>query len=138
MKGLHLKLGLGIIVVFGLLITGYLCWTPLKIRYYTSKLKSDNRESSLKGYTGLLSLGHNGVKTLNLEIQRDAIEYLRLGLKYYFDSINESVDDKNNAAQLEKAVSQIRKQRLYLGIEHLVIQSILGTRSSGKIHNHYG
>jgi hypothetical protein len=39
-SGLPLKLAILVIVIFGLLVTGMVLWTPIKVRYYAAKLHS--------------------------------------------------------------------------------------------------
>ena len=34
MKHLHLKIAIGILVVFGLLLLGFAMWTPVRVKYY--------------------------------------------------------------------------------------------------------
>ncbi len=51
MKHLHLKLGIGIVVVFGLLLAGFALYEPVWFKYYEWRLGSDNaatRESAAR------------------------------------------------------------------------------------------
>ncbi|MHC4662889.1 MAG: ankyrin repeat domain-containing protein [Planctomycetota bacterium] len=64
MKHLPLKLGIFVVLLFGIVTAACLLYTPLRVRYYTAKLKSDNPKERVAGVDGLLGMGKKGVETL--------------------------------------------------------------------------
>jgi len=75
---LPVKLTVFIILLFAVVITTCLLWTPLKVRYYMSKLRSDNPEEMLAGVDGLLAIGERGIVALGKELDggSEAAEFL--------------------------------------------------------------
>ncbi|TET38755.1 MAG: ankyrin repeat domain-containing protein [Planctomycetota bacterium] len=61
---LPLKLGIGVVLLFAAVIAICLPWTPIKIRHYMAKLKSDDTKERVDGVTGLLASGTRGRKAL--------------------------------------------------------------------------
>jgi hypothetical protein len=61
---LYLKLGIFVLVLFALVITTCLLWTPVKVRYYVGKLRSDHPAERVKGFKGLFSMGEKGIDKL--------------------------------------------------------------------------
>ncbi|MHC4661037.1 MAG: ankyrin repeat domain-containing protein [Planctomycetota bacterium] len=61
---LPIKLGIFVVLLFTLVIAACLLWTPVRVRYYTAKLKSDNPEERLAGVEGLIEIGKAGRKAL--------------------------------------------------------------------------
>ncbi|TET38135.1 MAG: ankyrin repeat domain-containing protein [Planctomycetota bacterium] len=78
MKSLPLKLTIFIILLFALVITTCLLWTPVRIRYYTAKLKSDNLKERVAGIDFLLANGKEGIDALakNLHGGQDAAKLI--------------------------------------------------------------
>ncbi len=68
MRSLPLKLGVFVVLLFAAVITTCLLWTPVKIRYYVSKLKSDNSKERIAGLKGLLDTGPKGIAALAGEL----------------------------------------------------------------------
>ncbi|MHC4662897.1 MAG: ankyrin repeat domain-containing protein [Planctomycetota bacterium] len=64
MKSLPLKLAVFVILLFALVLAACLLWTPLKVRYYTAKLKSDDAKERVAGVDGLLGMEKKGVDAL--------------------------------------------------------------------------
>ncbi|MHC4661749.1 MAG: ankyrin repeat domain-containing protein [Planctomycetota bacterium] len=61
---LPLKLGIFVVLLFAAVIAACLLWTPVRIRYYTAKLKSDKLSEQVAAIDGLLSTGKAGIKAL--------------------------------------------------------------------------
>ena len=72
-----MKLGIGVVVVFGLLLCGLLLWTPLRIRYYVSYYYSDDAQEITRGIKGLQSIGKKGVSKLE-QLARDELKHAPL------------------------------------------------------------
>jgi len=60
MKHLPIKLAIFVILLFALVITTCLLWTPLKIRYYANKLRSHNPKERVVAVDELLAMGNKG------------------------------------------------------------------------------
>jgi hypothetical protein len=56
----HVKLGIFEILLFAVVISSFLLWTPLKIKYYRAMITRSDVESSAEGIDNLLSLGQKG------------------------------------------------------------------------------
>ncbi len=65
--GLFIKLAIGIIVVFGLLLAGFALWTPAKIRYYIWQFQRGNDRERVAAVDCLLLLEEKGIKALGKE-----------------------------------------------------------------------
>ncbi|TET35634.1 MAG: hypothetical protein E3J72_10830 [Planctomycetota bacterium] len=78
MKSLPFKLTIFIILLFAAVIATCLAWTPVKIRYYGSKLHSDNPKEQVSAVDVLLGMGQSGKKVLQdkLEVSEKEIEFL--------------------------------------------------------------
>ncbi|MHC4664107.1 MAG: ankyrin repeat domain-containing protein [Planctomycetota bacterium] len=64
MKHLPLKLGIAVVLLFGMITAACFLWTPLRVRYYTAKLKSDDPKERIAGVDGFLGMGKKGVDAL--------------------------------------------------------------------------
>jgi len=53
-------MAIGILVVFGLLLLGFAMWTPIKVRYYTDRLQSDDADVRINATRELLRIGDEG------------------------------------------------------------------------------
>ncbi|MHC4663465.1 MAG: ankyrin repeat domain-containing protein [Planctomycetota bacterium] len=75
---LPLKLAVFVIVLFSVLTAACLLWTPLRVRYYTAKLESDNPKECVAGVDGLLGMGKKGVDALEtvLDVSKEEAEFL--------------------------------------------------------------
>jgi hypothetical protein len=63
-KSLPLKLGLLVVLVFSAVIAVCLLWTPLKVRYYSAKLKSNDPNERVTGVENLIGMGERGETAL--------------------------------------------------------------------------
>ncbi len=82
---LPIKLGVFVVLLFAAVIAACLLWTPLKVRYYSGKLHSDNPKERVVGVDGLISMGSKGVKALAGVLgggEKEA-EFLSKNWKYY-------------------------------------------------------
>ncbi|MHC4662708.1 MAG: ankyrin repeat domain-containing protein [Planctomycetota bacterium] len=61
---LPLKLGIFVVLLFGLVVAACLLWTPLRVRYYAAMLESDNPKERVAGVDSLLGMGKKGRKGL--------------------------------------------------------------------------
>ena len=61
---LHLKIAIGIIVVFGLLLLGFALWTPVRLKYYAWRYRSSDVSVRVKAVDGLIELGEPGIEKL--------------------------------------------------------------------------
>ena len=61
---LFLKLGIGIVVTFGLLIGGYYCYGPLEFKWQKSKLYSENPEDRTEALKYFMSKGEKGLEVI--------------------------------------------------------------------------
>ncbi|TET37479.1 MAG: ankyrin repeat domain-containing protein [Planctomycetota bacterium] len=61
---LPIKLGIFVVLLFAAVITTCLLWTPVKILWFGSKLKSDKPAERVAGVNGFLALGEPGEKEL--------------------------------------------------------------------------
>ncbi|MHC4662359.1 MAG: ankyrin repeat domain-containing protein [Planctomycetota bacterium] len=61
---LPLKLGIFVVVLFAAVIIACLLRTPVRIRYYSAKLKSDDPKEKLVGAEGLINIGEKGIDAL--------------------------------------------------------------------------
>ncbi|MHC4662712.1 MAG: hypothetical protein ACYS8W_13610 [Planctomycetota bacterium] len=68
MKHLPLKLGIFVVLLFGIVIAACLLRTLLRVRYYCAMLESENPEKRVAGVDGLLGMGKKGVNALALEL----------------------------------------------------------------------
>ena len=64
---LPLKLGIGVVLLFAVVITACLLWTPVRIRYYISELNSSNIDKRIAAIDGLISIGDKGKEELITE-----------------------------------------------------------------------
>jgi len=72
---LPLKLGIIVVLVFSVAIAGCLLWTPIWIKYYVSKYRSEDVHQISDGIKGLLSLGENGtgkLEQLTIDVMQHA------------------------------------------------------------------
>ena len=98
--GLNLKLGVGIVVLFGLLLAGYYIWTPMLIQYYVSKLRSDNPKVQVAAVDGLLSIGKKGREEF-VRIFPDGQDAARFLIKSW-DDVNKGIEDEQALKLLHK------------------------------------
>jgi ankyrin repeat protein len=61
---LPLKLTLFVVLLFSAVIAVCLLWSPLRVRYYTEKLKSEKPNERVVGVDGLLRMGRKGLDAL--------------------------------------------------------------------------
>ena len=61
---LPVKLGTAVVIILGLTLAACLMGTPLRVRYYKSKLKSDNPKERVAGVGGLSAMGNSGITAL--------------------------------------------------------------------------
>ncbi|MHC4664220.1 MAG: ankyrin repeat domain-containing protein [Planctomycetota bacterium] len=75
---LPLKLAVFVILLFALVIVACIFWTPLRVRYYTAKLKSDNPKERVAGVSGLLGMGKKGADALaeTMNLKKPAVDFL--------------------------------------------------------------
>jgi hypothetical protein len=59
-----LKLGIGIVVLFGLFIGGYYCYGPLEFKWQKSKLYSENPEDRKEALKYFMSKGEKGLDVI--------------------------------------------------------------------------
>ncbi|TET36367.1 MAG: hypothetical protein E3J72_09015 [Planctomycetota bacterium] len=71
--GLPVKLAVFVVLLFAAVIAACLLWTPLRIKYYVSKYRSDDAELIVRGIRGLLSIGDKGRNELE-EILHDEMQ----------------------------------------------------------------
>jgi formylglycine-generating enzyme required for sulfatase activity len=79
-----LKLGIGILAIFGVLIAGFVFWKPLNVTYYKYQLGSDNPETHAASVKYLL--------------ESDAI----VPVKYYYENRYASKDVKERLAVVDE------------------------------------
>ncbi|MHC4660276.1 MAG: ankyrin repeat domain-containing protein [Planctomycetota bacterium] len=79
---LPVKLAVFVILLFAVVIAACLLWTPLQVRYYTAKLKSEDPKERVAGVDGLLAMGKTGKKTL-LEYYKCGKEEMDFLAKYW-------------------------------------------------------
>ncbi|TET31400.1 MAG: ankyrin repeat domain-containing protein [Planctomycetota bacterium] len=58
--GLPVKLGIVVVLIFAVLLLTLIFWTPIKIQYYLSQVRSRDVKKSIKGIEKLLALGEEG------------------------------------------------------------------------------
>ncbi|MHC4662711.1 MAG: hypothetical protein ACYS8W_13605 [Planctomycetota bacterium] len=75
---LPFKLGILVVVIFGLTIAACLLWTPLRVKYYTAMLKSDNPDEIVRGVDGLLETGKASRQAIaeTLDLGEPAADFL--------------------------------------------------------------
>ncbi|MHC4664134.1 MAG: ankyrin repeat domain-containing protein [Planctomycetota bacterium] len=75
---LNLMLGIAVVLFFGLLFAGLLMYRPLKMRWYISKLTSDDAKVQVDVINRLLGMGEEGEKILkeNFPDGEVALEFL--------------------------------------------------------------
>ncbi|MHC4661208.1 MAG: ankyrin repeat domain-containing protein [Planctomycetota bacterium] len=90
MKYLPLKLGIFVVLLFAAVIAACLLWTPVKIRYYTAKLESNDPKVRVAGIDGLLGMGDDGKRILyNLpDITESEIGFIIT----YWNKLDEKID----------------------------------------------
>ncbi|MHC4661837.1 MAG: hypothetical protein ACYS8W_09125 [Planctomycetota bacterium] len=76
---LPIKLAILVAVIFGLLITGMFLWKPARLRYYESRLDSENVSIRLVAVEKLIAMGGDGF----------AIAEKRIGSKVHPTSLEE-------------------------------------------------
>jgi hypothetical protein len=64
MKNIPLILAVGILVVFGLLLTGMYLWAPLNIRYYRHFYYSESLADRVRAVDGFFAMGRPGYDEL--------------------------------------------------------------------------
>ncbi|TET35743.1 MAG: ankyrin repeat domain-containing protein [Planctomycetota bacterium] len=62
--GLNIKLGVGVVLFFGITLLSLLLWKPLSIRWNLSKLHSADIKTRINSINGLLKLGDKGKEAL--------------------------------------------------------------------------
>ena len=63
--GFELKLGIGIVVVFGLLIAGMAVYPQFIFKYYTARLESENPEARVTAFDYLAITANGGHRAIN-------------------------------------------------------------------------
>jgi hypothetical protein len=93
---LPLKLGIFVVLLFALVTAACLLYTPLRVRYYTAKLKSDDPDERVAGVDGLLGMGEKGVEILahNLGGGRWEAEFLADNWKHRGRTIPGDMDKR--------------------------------------------
>jgi hypothetical protein len=86
MKYLPLKLSTLVVLLFSGVIATCLLWTPVKIRYYTAKLRSENPEIRVAGVDKLFGMGDAGQNALS-EYYKCSIEEIKF-IKEHWSSPN--------------------------------------------------
>jgi ankyrin repeat protein len=92
----ELKLGIFLILLFGIMITFCVLWNPLTVQYYRSQLKSGDMELKIAAISALLELGKSGNDALAKEFNNP--HEMDLICKYWKEF------DKNNKNALFEAV----------------------------------
>ena len=96
----HLKLAIGIIVVFGLLLLGFAIWTPVRVKYYAWQYRSTDVAARVKAIDGLIKLGEPGIEKLKA-IYPDGPEAVEM-LVECWDDVNKLIKDRNKTFALLK------------------------------------
>ena len=96
----HLKLAIGIIVVFGLLLLGFAWWTPVRVKYYAWQYRSPDIAARVKAIDGLIRLGEPGKEKLKA-IYPDGPEAVEM-LVECWDDVNQLIEGPNKAFALLK------------------------------------
>ncbi len=96
----HLKLAIGILLVFGLLLLGFAMWTPVRLKYYAWKYRSPDVAARVKAVDGLIRLGKPGTKKLKA-IYTDGPEAVEMLIECW-DDVNQRIEDRNKAFALLK------------------------------------
>jgi ankyrin repeat protein len=77
--GLELKLGLIIVIIFGLLLAVFAAWDPIKIKYYAWRLDSDSPAERAAAAGELLNYGEDGLRKIELafdsKIEAEFLKY---------------------------------------------------------------
>ncbi len=96
----HLKLAIGIIVVFGLLLLGFAMWTPVRVKYYAWQYRSPDVATRAKAVDGLIGLGKPGTEKLKA-VYPDGPEAAGVLIECW-DDVNRKIEDQNKAFSLLK------------------------------------
>ncbi|TET36015.1 MAG: ankyrin repeat domain-containing protein, partial [Planctomycetota bacterium] len=93
---LPIKLGIFVLVLFALVIATCLLWTPVKIRYYTAKLKSGDPKERVAGVDELLKRGALGQQALAgyYGCSNEEVEFI----KKYWDNVGSKIEDKGDGS----------------------------------------
>ncbi|TET36102.1 MAG: hypothetical protein E3J72_09445 [Planctomycetota bacterium] len=102
---LPLILGISVIVLFALVIATCLLWTPVKVTWYVSKLRSVSAGENAKGVDGLLSLGERGKKAFQdtLSCKSDEAEFIA----GCWNSVNDNVPEWKNDSEAVSMISPL-------------------------------
>jgi ankyrin repeat protein len=90
---LPLKLGIFVVLLFGAVTAACLLWTPLRIRYFATKLKSDNPVERITALEFLLEKKNKGKETLENELAggREEAAFLSENWKHWDKTIPDDV-----------------------------------------------
>ncbi|MHC4660255.1 MAG: ankyrin repeat domain-containing protein [Planctomycetota bacterium] len=93
---LPLKLGIGVVLLFAAITAACLLWTPVKVRHYTGKLKSDKPKERVAGVEGLLKMGWKGSEALANALGggRNEAKFLSGNLEYRGAPIPGNADEQ--------------------------------------------
>ncbi|TET37758.1 MAG: ankyrin repeat domain-containing protein [Planctomycetota bacterium] len=122
---LPIKLAIFVLVLFALVITTCLLWTPVKIRYYRSMLDSPNITNRVKAVGGLVHIGEKGRQTI-IESFPDGEDAALLLIRFW---------DNCNGIYSDNAWSvPIQHYAAYRGYQELFQILIARSADSGKSH----
>ncbi|MHC4663824.1 MAG: ankyrin repeat domain-containing protein [Planctomycetota bacterium] len=88
--GLPFKLGIGVVLLFAVVIIACLLWTPLRVRWYLNKYNSKEITKRVKGAEGLIRMGPKGMVFLAAEL-KGGMEAARI-LQAFLDNREASVE----------------------------------------------
>jgi hypothetical protein len=68
---LSLKLSIVVVIIFASAVAAMFLWTPLRVRYFTSMVRSSDIKKAVKGIEGLIAIGRKGEEALAREFAGD-------------------------------------------------------------------
>jgi hypothetical protein len=106
--GLKLKLGIGIVVVFGLLLLGHALWTPLKIKYYIGQLHSNDDKARISAIDAFVNMEKEGIAVLEKEFGSwEEADFL---VKHW-RNVNELIRDRQKVPPLPRLTWECKKNK---------------------------
>ena len=131
--GFHLKIAIGIIVVFGLLLLGFAMWTPVRVKYYAWQYRSPDVATRAKAVDGLIKLGEPGIEKLKA-IYPDGPEAVEMLLECW-DDVNKRIEDRSNAFALLKLKKgwEVRPGTNYTSLSYLHVAAFNGYLETVKL-----
>ncbi|TET37521.1 MAG: formylglycine-generating enzyme family protein [Planctomycetota bacterium] len=99
------KLGITVIIIFGLLILGMVLWRPMKVRYYAAKLHSDDIKTRLHAAKILLDMD---VKELEVDCY---LTYLNLGDNKVRQDVTTKLLEQDNTRPLFEYYAKLYKSK---------------------------